>query len=201
MAQAAQRNRLRAADWEEAALDMIGEAGVAAVAVEPLARRLKVTKGSFYWHFANRDALLTAALSRWEHEDATTFDRSVARFDQAREKLGHMFRLTIKQTRSHRLFASLFSAADHPLVHPFLRRVTQSRIGYLTRGLRELGLDQASAAHRARLTFFSYIGFLQYYRQFRADRLSGQSLEGYLEHATETLVPQPLVPAPGCPDS
>ena len=39
---------------------------MAAVAVEPLAVRLGATKGSFYWHFANRDALLQAALDLWE---------------------------------------------------------------------------------------------------------------------------------------
>ncbi|MEO7478195.1 MAG: helix-turn-helix domain-containing protein, partial [Lysobacteraceae bacterium] len=41
--------RLSAADWAQAALDQLGEQGLAAVGVEPLARRLGVTKGSFYW--------------------------------------------------------------------------------------------------------------------------------------------------------
>src|SRR6187551_1541614 len=58
--------RLSAEDWAQAALDLIAEQGVAAVAVEPLARRLGVTKGSFYWHFPSREALLVAALERWE---------------------------------------------------------------------------------------------------------------------------------------
>src|SRR5690606_34135016 len=58
--------RLSAEDWAQAALELIAEQGVAAVAVEPLARRLGVTKGSFYWHFPSREALLVAALERWE---------------------------------------------------------------------------------------------------------------------------------------
>ena len=58
--------RLSADDWANAALDLIAEQGVASVAVEPLARRLGVTKGSFYWHFPSREALLVAALERWE---------------------------------------------------------------------------------------------------------------------------------------
>ena len=57
--------RLSAQDWADAALTAIGEGGLAAVAVEPLAVRLGTTKGSFYWHFANRDALIKAALERW----------------------------------------------------------------------------------------------------------------------------------------
>ena len=58
--------RLSALDWANAALDVIASEGVAAVAVEPLARRLGVTKGSFYWHFKDRQALLDAVLLRWQ---------------------------------------------------------------------------------------------------------------------------------------
>ena len=57
IARSAQRITLTAANWAEAALDAIAENGIEAVAVEPLARRLGVTKGSFYWHFTHREAL------------------------------------------------------------------------------------------------------------------------------------------------
>ena len=56
--------RLSTADWEAAALDALAENGLAGVAIEPLARRLGVTKGSFYWHFTDRDALLAALKER-----------------------------------------------------------------------------------------------------------------------------------------
>src|SRR5690349_19807995 len=71
--------RLSAEDWAQAALELIAEQGVAAVAVEPLARRLVVTKGSFYWHFPSREALLVAALERWEQvEQQTVFGKMEA---------------------------------------------------------------------------------------------------------------------------
>src|SRR6266851_4133119 len=65
------RRRLTADDWAAAALSAIAESGLSAVAVEPLAVRLGTTKGSFYWHFASRAALLEAALSRWERQTTT----------------------------------------------------------------------------------------------------------------------------------
>jgi len=58
---------LTAADWAEAALQLIAEAGLGALTVETLAARLGVTKGSFYWHFKGRSELLADALGRWEH--------------------------------------------------------------------------------------------------------------------------------------
>ena len=60
-----ERGRLSADDWAEAALDLIAEQGVAAVAVEPLARRLGVTKGSFYWHFADLPTYRSALIEAW----------------------------------------------------------------------------------------------------------------------------------------
>jgi len=52
-------------DWISGAWDMLGENGLDGVRVEPLARRLGVTKGSFYWHFKDRQQLVEALLDRW----------------------------------------------------------------------------------------------------------------------------------------
>ena len=56
------KRRLAREDWVDAALAAIAEGGVAAVAVEPIAARLGTTKGSFYWHFHDRDAGLSQPL-------------------------------------------------------------------------------------------------------------------------------------------
>ena len=64
MAQAKQNNdriTLTTEDWEREALELIAEQGVQALAVEPLARRMGITKGSFYWHFSGRESLLEQA--------------------------------------------------------------------------------------------------------------------------------------------
>jgi AcrR family transcriptional regulator len=51
--------------WVVGALEVLAEEGIAGLRVEVLAKRLKVTKGSFYWHFQDRRDLLTAVLLRW----------------------------------------------------------------------------------------------------------------------------------------
>lgn len=56
---------LDAAAWVAAALDALAADGIGAVRVEPLAKALAITKGSFYWHFADRRALIDAMLSHW----------------------------------------------------------------------------------------------------------------------------------------
>jgi AcrR family transcriptional regulator len=56
---------LDAGAWIAAALDALAADGIDAVRVEPLAKALHVTKGSFYWHFADRRALVDAMLAQW----------------------------------------------------------------------------------------------------------------------------------------
>jgi AcrR family transcriptional regulator len=62
---AAPATTLDAAAWVEAAFDLLGEGGIDAVRVDPLAKRLGVTRGSFYWHFKDREALHKAMLKQW----------------------------------------------------------------------------------------------------------------------------------------
>ncbi len=57
--------RLDAAAWIAAGLEALARDGIAGLRVEPLAKRLGVTKGSFYWHFKDREALLAASLDAW----------------------------------------------------------------------------------------------------------------------------------------
>ena len=59
---------LRRDDWILGALELLGTAGVEGVKIVPLAKRLGVTSGSFYWHFTNRRELHDALLDYWQRE-------------------------------------------------------------------------------------------------------------------------------------
>ena len=145
--------RLSAADWAQVALDVIAEQGVAAVAVEPLARRLGVTKGSFYWHFPSRDALLQAALERWEEVEQQQVFGSLEEEPDPRERLRRLFQLVGHETRPHAIYSELLKALEHPAVAPVIHRVSQRRLEYLTASFRQAGLGRNEAQNRARLTY------------------------------------------------
>lgn len=182
--------RLSAGDWECGALEMIAEEGVAALAVEALARRLGVTKGSFYWHFKNREALLQATLSRWETDDDRQLEQHLdAAGKQPRERLDALFRWVSGETRAHRIYAALLQALDHPLVKPMMTRVSQRRMDFLELAFRQAGLDPDAARHRARLTYAAYVGFLQLNLTLELPHLSHEQYEAYVEHVIATLVP------------
>jgi AcrR family transcriptional regulator len=183
-----ERSRLNAADWEAGALDLIAEQGVAALAIEPLARKLNVTKGSFYWHFATREALLKAALQRWETQVDDGLEQ-IETIADPRDRLRELFRRTAREAKTHVIYSALLRALDQPSVQPVMERVSQRRLDFLKRAYREVGILPANALHRAHLTYAAYVGFLQLALQLGLPRLEHADLEEYVEHVMTTLIP------------
>ncbi len=188
-----ERATLSAADWEQAAVELIAEKGVQAVAIEPLARRMGITKGSFYWHFPNRESLLEQALHRWEEHDARNLSTSLGEIDQPRDRLISFFRRVGKEKLTHEVYSSLCAAAGHPQVEPVLERVANRRMAHLSAAFREMGMPEAQANSQGRLTYSVYLGFLQLQRQHQTPSLSSEEFDAYIEHVIATLIP----PGPG----
>jgi len=152
---------LTAADWAEAALQLIAEAGLRAVTVGALAARLGVTKGSFYWHFHGREELLAAALLRWERRAVEDAVQALDAIPDYRKRLELIFEASSQPPRARSLYASLAATADEPLVKAVLARVSATRIDYLDTCYRKLGLPPAEARSRAVLAYGAYRGLLQ----------------------------------------
>jgi AcrR family transcriptional regulator len=184
-----ERPRLTAADWELGALELIADSGLAAVAVEPLAKRLGVTKGSFYWHFSSREALIDATLKRWSEDDAGDVLTRVQNIDDPRERLRTLFRITSRTVRLHKIYSALIKAVDHPSVGPRVEKTSEARLAFLTKLFSDAGLAAEVATHRARLAFAAYVGFLQMSLQIKMPRLSSGEFDAYVEHVIQTLVP------------
>lgn len=184
------RTTLTAANWAEAALDGIAEAGIDAVAVEPLARRLGVTKGSFYWHFTHRDALLQAALDLWErHETADTIARAEQSADP-RERMLTLFRqLANTDQRSERVLLAL-SGSEHPSARACVARVTECWRSYVEDGYRAMGLLDSEALYWATLAYSTYIGTVRMRRDNPDALPKGGDFNDYLRFLIKTLIPR-----------
>jgi AcrR family transcriptional regulator len=152
---------LTATDWAEASLQFIAEHGLGALTVDALARRLGVTKGSFYWHFKGRQDLLVAALQRWETKATGDAMKALDAIPDARKRLELMLRAASEPPRSRSLYAALAEAAEDPMVRVVLDRVASSRIGYLETCYRDLGFAQPAARSRALFAYAAYRGLLQ----------------------------------------
>lgn len=134
---------------------------MSAVAVEPLARRLATTKGSFYWHFANREALIEAALELWEQEHTEAVIARVEREVDPRQRLRLLLTSAIILAQEDLIDAAVLAGARHPLVAPVLARVTERRVDYLAQVFRQLGFPPAQARDRGLLAYTAYLGQTQ----------------------------------------
>jgi AcrR family transcriptional regulator len=184
-----ERSTLSAADWERAALEFIAEHGIQALAIETLARRLGITKGSFYWHFSSRESLLEQALLRWEEHDSRNLNASLGEIDHPRDRLISFFRRIGKEKLTHEVYSELCASAGHSNVEPVLGRVAERRMEYLSTAFEEMGMEAGKAMHQARLTYSVYLGFLQLQRQQQTPSLSSEQYEAYIEHVIATLIP------------
>src|SRR5262245_43216946 len=154
--------RLSAQDWAQAALKAIASGGLAAVAVEPLARTLGVTKGSFYAHYRNRDELITAALterSRTHGDEGLADYAAIA--DPAR-RLRELLTAVVHavQPLAPSVHLSLLGDRNDPRVKDAVHRVNRARLELLARTYRELGLPPDRAASRARVAYAAILGLL-----------------------------------------
>jgi AcrR family transcriptional regulator len=156
------RTRLTRQVWVQAALDAIAEGGLAAVAVAPLAKQLGATKGSFYWHFANRGALVEAALADWErsHTEAVIAEIEASSND-ALQQLRLLFKHVTALAARDRIELALLATAGHPTVQPVLERVTRRRIEFVAELFQRLGFPRAQAKRRALLAYSAYLGHAQ----------------------------------------
>jgi AcrR family transcriptional regulator len=129
---------LSASDWIDAAMEAMVEGGVAAVAVEPLAVRLGATKGSFYHHFSNRDALIAAALEDWERSQTEAVIERLDLIADPGERLRAVMVAAFADRAGGVRDAALLASANHPLVKPIVTRVTERRLGYFTEMYRQI---------------------------------------------------------------
>ena len=149
-----------AEDWVTLGLKVLAAKGSGAIRVEPMARALKVTKGSFYWHFEGRRALERAMVARWE-----TFatEQIIMVTEGKGGTAAERMRLLMKLTMTHPSAPSLEHAmrtwgATDKTVSRVLARVDERRQAYVRGLLVEHGLSPAAATSRAHLLYLALIG-------------------------------------------
>jgi hypothetical protein len=114
--------------------------------------QLGATKGSFYWHFANREALIAAALADWEQSHTVAVIAEIeAASDDPLRKLRLLFKRVTELAARDRIELALLATADDPSVRPVLDRVTRRRIEFAGELFQRLGFSRAEAGRRARL--------------------------------------------------
>ncbi|MBR0797490.1 TetR/AcrR family transcriptional regulator [Bradyrhizobium jicamae] len=150
-------DQLSAQDWLDQGLTTLAKNGFTALKAEPLAKALGVSRGSFYWHFADIGAYHAAILKRWRDIAA---EQIIAGIEAAKgeDPVAVLLRLTfinkLALERAVRSWAAHDSAA-----RAAVQAIDRRRLDYVEILLRRVGLPDAVARARAQILYWTFLGF------------------------------------------
>ena len=150
--------RLDKSAWVSCALEVLADRGIEGVRVEVLARQLKVTKGSFYWHFSDRPALLTAMLEEWRRRATLgIIDRYESTHEPAPTRLARLLRLQFDAKHAEigaeiELSVRLWGRHD-ARAGQVLQEIDELRLRYIRKLIEQSGVTPDIARGRAVLAY------------------------------------------------
>ena len=172
--------RLSPEDWLNAAQQRLIGGGIDAVKIGPLAEDMSVTRGSFYWHFRDRNHLLQALLARWQTQSHEMFHRLVGG-DGATgmEEFVRLVHLWIGESDFHPPLEAAMRdwGRTSDEVAAVVQTVDEERIAYIKRIFLDFGYGEDEAFIRARVTYFHQVGLLHHRLQRIARRAHGAAAD------------------------
>ena len=149
--------------WLDAAYDLLVEGGVEAVKVMPLAERLGLSRTSFYWHFADHQALLAGLILRWQGKNTGNL---VARCEAPAATIAEAMLNLIDAWVDPQLFDSrlefamrMWSLTDAG-VEQAMAEADATRIAALTALFLRFGYAATEADTRARTLYLTQVGYI-----------------------------------------
>lgn len=149
--------------WLKAAYEMLIETGIDSVKVMPLAKRLDMSRTSFYWHFENRQALLDALVNRWKEKNTGNLIKQTNVYaETVTEAVLNLFDCWVNPD----LFDSSMEFAIRNWAHqsPALKRVLDQsdhdRIDALRALFARFDMDALQADLRAHSVYYTQIGYI-----------------------------------------
>jgi AcrR family transcriptional regulator len=152
-------SKLKREVWVQEAMLALAAGGIGSVKIEVLAKNLKVTKGSFYWHFKTRLELLEQMLLFWRAGRIATIERQVASDKPPQEVLAELLRLYMDRSNPRGTAIELAMrewARTEPLAADIVAQVDEQRLLSVTSLYRQFTRSDDEAQARAYL-FYSYI--------------------------------------------
>lgn len=181
------RNRLGIDEWIEAGLETLAEGGIEAVRVEPLAAKLHVTKGSFYWHFQDRQGLLDALLQAWQVAATNNIITIVdTRGGDGQARLRTLFKIALASDGRLEHAIRTWARSDETAAQ-VVADIDRRRTAYVEALFRRMGFAEDVAAARARFVYLAVIGQYAMGPHGRLQAPPNQAFEAILHMLTEDV--------------
>lgn len=160
-ATSSERQQLQRFDWLQTALDIFVAEGIDAVRITRLADDLGVTRGSFYWHFKDRRDLLHGLVSYWKDKNTAAITETIAQAASLDDGILRFFETCVDDSLfDPRLDLALREwARRSESIRELVDGEDEARIDALCRFYRRFNYPMPQALIRARVLYYSQIGF------------------------------------------
>jgi len=185
-----ERSQLQRFDWLRTALEIFIGEGIDAVRITRLADELKVTRGSFYWHFRNRADLLHSLVSYWKDKNTAAIIESVAPAASLADGILRFFETCVDAARfDPRLDLALREwARRSDSIRQLVDAEDAARIDALREFYQRFDYPLPQALIRARVLYYAQIGFYALGTRESLDTRLGYT-EAYFEAFTGRQLP------------
>jgi AcrR family transcriptional regulator len=171
---------LQPLDWVRAAIARLSQEGIEAVRVEVLARDLRVSKGSFYWHFRDREDLLNSMLAQWEGDETAWLHQAAGGEKSAAARWATYVERSseVQRCRFEAALRAWARCDDRVAVRVAI--IEKGRREFIAEVLQDVGFAPRSAESWADLAQLVYLGWLDRSTRDAEFRLSGRGLGEFL---------------------
>jgi AcrR family transcriptional regulator len=151
-------DQLSARDWLDQGLRTLAESGFTALKAEPLARAMGVSRGSFYWHFADIGAYHAAILKHWREVAAEQIIANLEASSKDEKPLLLLLRRAFGTKPALENAIRIWATID-PAARNVVQATDRRRLLYLEKLFEQSGLPPDTARSRAQIFYWAYLGF------------------------------------------
>jgi len=151
-------DQLSAKDWLDQGLKALASHGFTALKAEPLAKAMGVSRGSFYWHFADIAAFHAAILARWHEVAAEQIIANVEAASKDENPLALLLRRVFGERLVLERAVRTWANVD-PAARTAVQAIDRRRLSYVEGLLAQSGLSAEVARARAQILYWAFLGF------------------------------------------
>jgi AcrR family transcriptional regulator len=163
--------RLTAQDWIDFALKTLVREGFPALKADVLARELGVSRGSFYWHFAELGTFHARVIEHWRQAATEAIIAGLERYDTREQRLDMLLRGAFGHSALMEIRMRAW-ADENAQAAQVMNDIDRRRRAYIEQLLVQAGVAPSLAATRAQLLYWAYLG-----AALNRSRLTGAQLD------------------------
>ena len=151
-------DQLSAQDWLNQGLKTLAKSGFTALKAEPLTKAMGVSRGSFYWHFADIGAFHAAILKQWREIAAEQIIAGVEADSKGENPLEVLLRRVFGARLVLENAVRIWASVD-PAARAAVQAIDRRRLGYVEGILTQSGLPVEVSRARAQIFYWAFLGF------------------------------------------